>query len=69
MQEISWPIESLYGEHFTKEALEEFGDFKIGHVIRTVKHADGLLAKEETALQGMILSWMMLWNGNECWQN
>ena len=39
------------------EALEGFGDFKIGGlVIRTVKYADELvlLAKEETVLQGMI---------------
>jgi len=30
------------------------GDFKLGQVIRTVKYADVLLAKEETVLQGMI---------------
>jgi hypothetical protein len=42
---------------YTKEALEGFGDFKIGgQVIRTVKYADDLvlLAKEETVLQSMI---------------
>ena len=47
----------LYSEYLTKEAVEEFGDFKIGvQVIRNVKYADDcvLLAKEETALQGMI---------------
>jgi hypothetical protein len=47
---------NLYSEYLTKEALEGFGDFKIGQVIRTVKYADELvlLAKEETVLQGMI---------------
>jgi hypothetical protein len=42
--------------YLTKEALEGFGDFKIGgQVICTVKYADDLvlLAKEETVLQGM----------------
>jgi hypothetical protein len=46
---------NLYSEYLTKEALERFGDFKIGgQVIRTVKYADDLvlLAKEETVLQG-----------------
>jgi hypothetical protein len=40
----------LYSECFTKEALEECGDFKIGgQIIQTVKYADDfvLLAKEE----------------------
>jgi hypothetical protein len=40
-----------------KEALEGFGDFKIGgQVIRTVKYADDLvlLAREEKVLQGMV---------------
>jgi hypothetical protein len=44
-------------EYLTKEALEGFGDFKIGgQVIRTVKYTDDLvlLAKEEKVLQGMI---------------
>jgi hypothetical protein len=47
----------LYGEYLAKEALEGFGDFKIGQVIRTVKYADDpvLLAKQETALQGLII--------------
>jgi hypothetical protein len=47
---------NLYSEYLTEEALEGFGDFKIGQVIRTVKYADDLvlLAKEETVLQGMI---------------
>jgi hypothetical protein len=47
----------LYREYLTKEALEGFGDFKTkGQVISTVKYADdfGLLAKEETVLQGMV---------------
>jgi hypothetical protein len=40
---------NLYSECLTKEALEEFGDFKIGgEIIHTIKHADDLLllAKE-----------------------
>jgi hypothetical protein len=47
---------NLYSEYLTKEALEGFGDFKIGQVIGTVKYADDLvlLAKEEAVLQGMI---------------
>jgi hypothetical protein len=46
---------NLYNEYFTNEALEGFGDFKIGEVIYTVKHADDLvlLAKKETVIQGM----------------
>jgi hypothetical protein len=47
---------NLYTEYLIKEALEGFGDFRIGgHVIRTVKYAYELvlLAKEETVLQGM----------------
>jgi hypothetical protein len=44
----------LYSEYLTKEAVEGFGGFKIGHVIRTVKYVDDLvLAKEEMGLQGM----------------
>jgi hypothetical protein len=45
-----------YSEYLTKEALEGFGGFKIGQVIRTVKYADDrvLLAREENVLQGMI---------------
>jgi hypothetical protein len=47
---------NLYSEYLNKEPLEGFGDFKIGHVIRTVKYADVLvlLAKEGTVLQSMI---------------
>jgi hypothetical protein len=47
----------LYSEYLTKEALEGFGDFKIGgQIIQTVKYADDLvlLAKEEKVLQDMI---------------
>jgi len=46
----------LYSPQLTKEALEGFGDFKIGQVIHTVKYADDLvlLAKEEAVLHGMI---------------
>jgi hypothetical protein len=43
--------------YLTREALEGFGDFKIGgQVIDTVKYADELvlLAREETVLQGMV---------------
>jgi hypothetical protein len=48
---------TLYSECLTKEALEGFGDFKIGgKIIHTVKYADDLvlLAKEEKLLQDMI---------------
>jgi hypothetical protein len=48
---------NLYSEYLTKEALEGFGDFKIGgKVVRTVKCADDLvlLAREEKVLQGMV---------------
>ena len=44
-------------EYLTKEALEEFGDFKIrGQIIHTVKYADDLvlLAMEEKVLQDVI---------------
>jgi len=47
----------LYSECLTKEALDGFGDFKIGgQIIHTVKYADELvlLAKEERVLQDMI---------------
>ena len=42
----------LYCQCLNNEALEEFGDFKIGQVIRTVKYADDLvlLAQEELVL-------------------
>ena len=48
---------NLYSEYLTKEALEGFGDIKIGgQFIHTVKYADDLvlLAKEEKVLQDMI---------------
>jgi hypothetical protein len=48
-------IFNFYSEDLTKEALEEFGNFKIGQVTRTVIDADdlALLATEEMVLQGM----------------
>jgi hypothetical protein len=48
---------NLYSEYLTKEALEGFGDFKIGgQVIGTVRYADDLvlLAREEKVLQGVV---------------
>jgi hypothetical protein len=48
---------NLYSECLIKEALEGFGDLKIGkQIINTVKYADNLvlLAKEEMVLQDMI---------------
>jgi hypothetical protein len=44
---------NLYSECLTKEALEGFGDLKIGQIINTVKYEDDLvlLAKEETVLR------------------
>jgi hypothetical protein len=48
---------NLYSECLTKEALEGFGDFKIGgQITHIVKYADDLvlLAKEEKMLQDMI---------------
>jgi len=54
---LSSVLFNLYSECLTKEALEEFGDFKIGgQIIYTVKYADDLvlLAKEENVLQKMI---------------
>jgi hypothetical protein len=47
----------LYSEYLTKEALEAFGDFKIGgKIIHAVKYADDLvlLAKEEKVVQDMV---------------
>jgi len=43
-----------YSECLTKEALEEFGCFKIRQITLTVKYANDLLllAEEETVLQG-----------------
>jgi hypothetical protein len=37
-----------YSKHLTKEALQGFGDIKIGHIICTVKYAD------DVVLLGMI---------------
>jgi hypothetical protein len=61
----------LYSECLTKEALEGFGDFKIGgQVLHTVKNVDSLvqLANEETVLQGMTdqtnLNLKMSWSEN-----
>jgi hypothetical protein len=34
---------NLYSEHLNNEALEGFGDFKIGQVIHTVKYVDDLV--------------------------
>jgi hypothetical protein len=48
---------NLYSECLTKEALEGFGDFKMGgQIIQSVKYADELvlLGKEEKVLQDMI---------------
>jgi hypothetical protein len=47
---------NLYNEDLTKEVAEGFGYFRIGEGICTVKYADDLvlLAKDETALQGII---------------
>jgi hypothetical protein len=50
-------IFKFYSDVLTKEALEGFGDFKIGgKVIFTVKYANDLvlLAREETVLQDMV---------------
>jgi len=47
----------VYSECLTKEALQEFGNFKIGgQIIHTVKYADDfiLLTEEEKVLQDMI---------------
>ena len=54
---LSQILFNLYNEYLAKEALEGYGDFKIGgQIIHTVKYADDLvlLAKEETVLQDMI---------------
>ena len=48
---------NVYSACLTKEALEVFGDFKIGgQIIHTVTYADDLvlLAKEEKVLHDMI---------------
>jgi hypothetical protein len=47
----------LYGEYFTKNGFEGFGEFKEGvQIPRRVKCVDDfvLLAKEETLIQRMI---------------
>ena len=54
---LSTVLFNLYSQCLTKEALEGFGDFKIGgQIIHTLKYADDLvlLAKEEKVLQDMI---------------
>jgi hypothetical protein len=48
-------VRHLYNEYLTKEALEGFGDLKIGgQVIITVKYADDLvlLAKKRNGTTG-----------------
>ena len=48
---------NLYSEYLIEEALEGFGEFKIGgQIIHTAKYADDfvLLAKEEKVLQEKI---------------
>jgi len=48
---------NLHNKCLTKEAVEGFGDFKLGrHIIHTVKYADDLvlLANEEKVLQDII---------------
>jgi len=53
---LSPTLFNCYSEYLTKEGLEGFGVFKIGHVIRSVKYTDDLVLvpKEATVLQGMI---------------
>jgi len=59
---------NLCSEYLNMEALEGFGDFRIGgKVIRNEKYGDDLvlLTKKKTALQGMgerKLNWKVLWN-------
>jgi predicted nucleotidyltransferase len=55
---VSLFLFNLYNEYLTKEALEGFGDFKIGGpVIHTVKYADDLVlkAKKEMVLKGTLI--------------
>jgi hypothetical protein len=49
-------VQRIYSQYVTKEALERFGDFKIGQVICTVIYAGDpmLLANEEKVIQGAI---------------
>ena len=57
---------NLNSECLTKEALEEFGDFKIGgKIIHTVKYAYDLVlqAKEEKVLQDMINTLLVIETG------
>jgi hypothetical protein len=53
---LSLILFNLYNEYVTNEAVEEFGDFRLGQVVHPVKYADDIVlqAKEETVLQGMI---------------
>ena len=47
----------LHNEYLIRDAIEGFGDFKVGgHVILNVKYADDLvlLTREGSALQSMI---------------
>jgi hypothetical protein len=65
---------NLYSEYLTKEALEGFGDFKIGgQVICTVKFAVELvlLAREENVLQDMVDRLIEIGKcyGMEMWKN
>jgi len=73
MDDVRHRFYLTYSTNLTKEALEGFGDFRIGiNVNGTVKWADGSLwlAKEETILAGHVwgtkLSSTTLRNGNEC---
>jgi hypothetical protein len=53
---LSHPFYASKSNDITKEAPERYGDFKVGgQVINILKYANHLvlLAKEETALQGM----------------
>jgi len=45
---LSMILFNSYSKYLTKEALQEFGDIKIGHIISTVKNAD------DVVLLGMI---------------
>jgi hypothetical protein len=71
---LSLTLFNLNSEHLNKEAVEKFGDIKVGgQVISTAKYADKLvvLAKEE------VVVWVMIdtqnkfeaANGNECGKN